>query len=275
MIYIDAHVHLHDCFHLNVFFDHVERNIQRVSQSRHDPNQVSCCLFLTEASNANYFENIRHKGDPSVGNTTSANDGWRVQRTSEPISLLISNEAGFRIYLIAGQQLQTAEGLEVLALAPNHRIVEGKPLKQLISEVVKADGLAVVPWGFGKWLGRRGKVLKAIIQQIEPRGFFLGDNSGRPRFLLEPSMFRLAKQKSIRVLPGSDPLPFASEVRRAGSFGLTLQDEISGERPAEQLKQKLVAPETEFDTFGQLETVDRFIKHQLLMQLVKRQSKRF
>ena len=275
MIYIDAHVHLHDCFHLISFFDHIEKNIQSLLKYPIESGRISGCLFLTEPSNANYFERIRNNDLALTRRGPNEPAGWRVLDTSESVSMLISNEVGFRILLIAGQQLQTAEGLEVLAVAPNYRVSEGKPLEQMISEVIEADGLAIIPWGFGKWMGRRGKVLRGILERSNPAEFFLGDNGGRPKFLPEPYLFRLAKQKSIRILPGSDPLPFPNEVNRAGSFGLLFKGEINRQKPAGDLKLKLTNPEHEFETFGQLETAVRFFKHQVLMQLVKRKPKIF
>jgi hypothetical protein len=171
--------------------------------------------------------------------------------------------------------LQTTEGLEVLAVAPRYKIIGKKPAEIMISEVIKADALAIVPWGFGKWIGKRGKVLKKILQNSNLGGLFLGDNSGRPRFLTERHFFDLARQKNIKILPGSDPLPLPNEVSKAGSFGLSLNGEISSKQPAEDIKRKLRSPELAFDTFGQLESIGRFIKHQLLMQLLKHSSKRF
>jgi hypothetical protein len=275
MIYIDAHVHLHDCFHLIPFFDHIEKNIQSRLKYPLESGRISGCLFLTEPSNANYFERIRNNGLALTRRGLNEPAGWRVLDTSESVSMLISNELGFRILLIAGQQLQTAEGLEVLAIAPTYRLTEGGPLGQIISEVIEAGALAIIPWGFGKWMGRRGKVLQGILERATPPEFFLGDNSGRPKFMPEPYLFRLAKQNSVRILPGSDPLPFPDEVSRAGSFGLLFKGEINRQKPAGDLKVKLTNPEHEFETFGQLETAARFFKHQVLMQLVKRKAKIF
>jgi len=273
MIYIDAHVHLHDSFHLISFFNHIEQNIQSILKSPTEPSRISCCMFLTEPFNANYFERIQNKDLAFTRSGPNKPNGWRILSTSESVSMLVINGVGFRIFLIAGQQLQTAEGLEVLAVAPNYRVSEGKPLEQMISEVIEADGLAIIPWGFGKWMGRRGKVLRGILERSKPAEFFLGDNGGRPKFLPEPYLFRLAKQKSIRILPGSDPLPFPNEVNRAGSFGLLFKGEINRQKPADDLKIKLTNPEHEFEVFGQLETAARFFKHQVLMQLVKRKPK--
>lgn len=275
MIYIDAHVHLHDCFHLIPFFDHIEKNIQSRLKYPLESGKISGCLFLTEPSNANYFERIRNNGLALTRRGPNEPAGWRVLDTSESVSMLISNELGFRILLIAGQQLQTAEGLEVLAIAPTYRLTEGGPLGQIISEVIEAGALAIIPWGFGKWMGRRGKVLRGILERATPPEFFLGDNGGRPKFMPEPYLFRLAKQNSVRILPGSDPLPFPDEVSRAGSFGLLFKGEINRQKPAGDLKVKLTNPEHGFETFGQLETAARFFKHQVLMQLVKRKPKIF
>ena len=275
MVYIDAHVHLHDCFNLATFFNHVEKNVKSILQTTTQPEKITCCLFLTEASNANYFEKIRNRENRFFWGGPLSAEGWQLHPTSEPFSTLITNEAGFRIFIIAGQQLHTAEGMEVLAVAPNYRIAGGKSLEKMISEIIEADGLAVVPWGFGKWMGRRGKVLQGIVERSSPSRFFLGDNSGRPRFLPEPLLFQLASKKFIRILPGSDPLPFPSEVSRAGSFGLSFDGEISSKRPARELKQKLTSSGLEFDTFGQLETFGRFIRNQLLMQIVKRRTNSF
>jgi len=275
MIYIDAHVHLHDSFDPISFFNHIEQNIHSILKSPTEPSRISCCLFLTEPFNENYFERIQNKDLAFTGSDPNKPNGWRVLSTSESVSMLVINGVGFRIFLIAGQQLQTAEGLEVLAIAPNYRVSEGKPLEQMISEVLEAEGLAIIPWGFGKWMGRRGKVLRGILERSNPADFFLGDNGGRPKFLPEPYLFRLARQKSIRILPGSDPLPFPNEVNRAGSFGLLFKGEINRQKPAGELKQKLTKPEHVFETFGHLETFVRFIKHQVLMQLVKRKFKIF
>jgi hypothetical protein len=275
MIYIDAHVHLHDCFNLISFFNHAEKNILNTESCSIKPKNISCYLFLTEASNENYFEKIQETSADSFRNSLHKTNGWKFYPTSEPFSIIITNDTGFRIILIAGQQLQTTEGLEVLAVAPKRKLVEGKPIEQMISEVFGAEGIAIVPWGFGKWMGRRGTVLKGFIERSKSSLFFLGDNRGRPRFLPDPILFRHAKQKFIRILPGSDPLPFPSEVRRVGSFGLSFTGEISSEKPFGDLKQKITSPGFEFNTFGRLEMPGKFIKQQLLMQIVKMKKRSF
>jgi hypothetical protein len=177
---------------------------------------------------------------------------------------------GFLIFLIAGRQLQTEEGLEVLAVAPDKEMSNGKQIGTTLSEAIASNGLAIVPWGFGKWVGKRGKALRKALESVDSRKFFLGDNSGRPKFSPTPLMFREGRRKGIHILPGSDPLPFRSEEGRAGSFGFFFDGTISFDRPAEHLKQKLTDPGFNFSNYGQLESIGRFIRNQLLMQIRKR-----
>ena len=59
-----------------------------------------------------------------------------------------------------------------------------------LSEAIASNGLAIVPWGFGKWVGKRGKALRRALESVDSRQFFLGDNSGRPKFSPTPLIFR-------------------------------------------------------------------------------------
>lgn len=274
MIFLDAHVHLHDCFQLMSFFDHIEDNVHNILKLTVEASRLSCCLFLAEPDKANYLGRIQHDGCAFSHHHLNELGGWRVYGTAEPSSLFVVNGDGFRIFLIAGQQLQTAEGLEVLAVAPKYRLSEGRPLEQMIAEVVRAEGLAIIPWGFGKWMGRRGKVLRRILEGSNPPELFIGDNGGRPKYLPEPQLFRLAKRNSVRILPGSDPLPFPDQVGRAGSYGSILGGALATKMPASEIKRKLVGLD-DFEKFGRLESFLTFVKHQVLMQWVKRKQQIF
>ena len=81
------------------------------------------------------------------------------------------------------------------------------------------DALPVIPWGFGKWLGNRGRVLNKMLSETRQRPFLLGDNQQRPSLFKKPSQFHLALKSGCRILPGSDPFPFRREQHKAGGFG--------------------------------------------------------
>jgi len=102
-------------------------------------------------------------------------------------------------------------------------------------------------------------------------GFFLGDGAGRPFFWGTPSHFREAEARGIRILPGTDPLPFPRQMGRAGSYGFLLEGTIDLTRPAEGIKTALLDPSSRLTPFGKAERALPFIRNQIAMQRRKRQ----
>ncbi|MGB6167560.1 MAG: hypothetical protein WBF52_08235 [Geitlerinemataceae cyanobacterium] len=164
----------------------------------------------------------------------------------------------------------TAENLEVLALATIGEMQEGLPTEVTIREVIDRGGIPVIPWGFGKWFGHRGALLSNLLQQEDSPTFFLGDNSGRPVFWPRPPLFEQAEQKGMMVLPGTDPLPFASQFSRPGKFGFAMSGNFDPAKPAESVKNLLKDASTSIQPYGALENPWQFVQNQIAMQLVKR-----
>ncbi len=107
-----------------------------------------------------------------------------------------------------------------------------------------------------------------------PGELFLGDESSRPFFWGTPRHFGEARARGLRVLPGTDPLPFPHELGRAGSFGFWAHMAIDPARPAASLKAHLRGPAPEVHPFGRLEGPVLFVRNQIAMQLRKRRRKR-
>ena len=131
---------------------------------------------------------------------------------------------GSRLVILRGYQVATAEGLEVLAFGVRGRPAR-RPAGEIVADIRAEDGLAVIPWGAGKWLGERRRCLLELMTQHDQGGFLLGDNGGRPWFWPEGRVFGTAADRSIPKLPGSDPLPLPEEPRRVGSIGALLDAE--------------------------------------------------
>jgi len=134
---------------------------------------------------------------------------------------------------------------------------------------VEYGGIPVVPWGFGKWMGKRGNILSEFLEKGSSFPLFLGDNSGRPSFLPRPPQFRMGKENGVQVLPGSDPLPFPSECRKPGSFGFAISGSVDPDKPGYAIRRILLDSLTRPISYGQLETLPRFLRNQLFMQLLK------
>jgi hypothetical protein len=262
---VDAHVHIYECFDVSTLLDAAIANFQTEAARRGNGETFAGALLLTESRGYNWFSRLRAHAESAV-----QLGGWRFELTEEPSSLQARRGDGALLILIAGRQIATSEDLEVLALGTDTTFDDGLTLTETIEKVQRARGLPTIPWGAGKWLGTRGSLLTKVMEKSDSHELFLGDNSGRPVFWKRPFHFELATRRGIRILPGTDPLPFRSEQARAGSFGLAVRAGLDLNRPASDLKQILRNQSITMQSYGHLESVLRFVRHQVTIQLRKR-----
>ena len=168
--------------------------------------------------------------------------------------------------IIPGRQIVTAERLEVLALGCSREFPDGQPIRKVLDAVADSNATAVIPWGFGKWWGPRGRTLLDILLSNFAPPFFLGDNGGRLGLGRGPALFAEAEARGVFVLPGSDPLPFPSEAQRLGSYGFVLPAWEESSRPVDALRASLRRLSASPRVFGNLTPVLRFCRMQLAMQ---------
>ncbi len=270
LIVADAHVHIYDCFNLDQFLDASYQNFSQIASDQENKTQFLGILFLTETIRDRYFQKL---AQIAAGKSTEAlTQTWQFRPTGEAESLYAYTEQGQELCLIAGRQIVTAENLEVLALGTAELFDDGQPIDDVVDAVHQAGGLPVIPWGFGKWIGRRGTVLAELLEAGQST-VLLGDNSGRPLFWKRPPYFKAAEQKGLCVLPGTDPLPFTSETDRPGKYGFMMRVAINPQMPAASLKQALMNSPTSLKTYGSLESPVRFVRNQIAMQITKRQRR--
>jgi hypothetical protein len=177
------------------------------------------------------------------------------------------------LYIVAGRQIKTKENLEILALGAIQDFDERAPLETLIGQIGYSGALPVIPWGVGKWIGRRGKVIKDLQGKRDLPPFFLGDNRNRPIFWPRPNLFSQGEEKGLSVLPGTDSLPFPSEVWQIGKFGFKIHGPIDPEYPFRDIKKLLLDPLARPQVYGSLENPWRFFWNQLRVTLRKGKPK--
>lgn len=260
---VDAHAHLHPCFPLEVFLEGAWENFSRAAAAIGRP-LAEGVLLLAQLSGDERFEVLAAQAAlPAAGGGRAP--AWALEPTAEGESLVARRGEGARLVLVCGRQIRTREGLEVLALASGRRFEDGTPAAQAIAAAFDAHAIPVLPWGVGKWLGSRGRVVRGLIDQAAP-GLCCGDSANRPRFWPRPRLLTRAAGRGLRVLPGSDPLPLPSEAARAGRFGLALAGPLSAERPAAELAARLADPVESLCAFGRLESPLRFAANQLALR---------
>lgn len=260
-IFVDAHVHIHKCFHLPTFFDSAIANFQVASKELGSPNEHHCfILLLAESAPQNSY---LYLSDLAVaGHCISNYKGltWRFLHTSEEGGLQACRSDGRSVFLLAGRQIVTAEKLEMLGLLTPTVLEDHQPLSQTVQDVRNAGGLPVLPWGVGKWTGKRGSILKQFLATHESP-IFLGDNGGRPFFWPRPRLFSFVEEREGHILPGSDPLPFPAEVTRAGSYGFTVDAQISSYL-IRDFKKALLNPKSSIKVYGHRQRALCFIRNQ-------------
>ena len=236
---VDGHVHIHACYDETVFLNAAERNLRMTGEGL--PT-----LMLAEMKEDNVFARWRAGQCP-----------WSVETTGEDCSLYLTD----RLLVLAGRQVVSAEGVEVLAQCTAARFADGLPLEETISEILAAGALAVLPWGAGKWLGRRGTLVTEAAARFP---ILLGDNAGRPA--LWPFPARLRTQRTQPVLPGTDPLPLPSQQTVVGSYGFSLTAPIDPEYPARSLRRALTEG-TPVQTVGGRASLFTFFRRQLGLRM--------
>ncbi len=268
MMYFDAHVHIQVRFDLEQFLLYTLENFDRQRVATAPQSSGTYYLLLTEAKSLDFFFLLSQQVKQPTG---LLSESWQINATGEQESLLLRHASwpAARMFVVAGRQLVTRERLEVLALVTLTKIGDGKPLMDTVNEVRQSGGLAVLPWGAGKWLGKRGHIVSEFLQSAVPHALFVGDNGGRPEFWPKPAPFDLAARRGIRLLPGSDPLPLGGEERRAGTYGAMVAGDCSDDTPASDLKKWLLDSNLPIKPFGQRQGTWQFFRTQVGLRLAK------
>ena len=264
---VDAHVHFHGCFDPNVFLASATANF-RLAALDLGLGPFAAHLLLTESADADWFSELtKHAADG-----TSPCDGWTARATDDPRELKLVHEDSATLNVVAGRQIVTAEGIEVLALGMVSKIPDGYPVAETLRHVSRVEAIPVIPWGFGKWLGRRGDRVRQLVERATPSHLFLGDNSGRLSGTAEPPLFGVARDKGIGILPGTDPFPFREQARRVGRMGFTVTgaDLLTDWR---RLREAILA-QRDLKPYGSLERPLAFVGNQVAMQVRKRLANR-
>jgi hypothetical protein len=256
---IDGHVHFHPCFAVGEFLEAAASNFRAARREVGDAAAVGCLLF-TENSWRHSFRAFQD------GLVERSADGWRVEPTAEDCAVVVLGPADERLVIVAGRQIVTADRLEVLALGTTSEYPDGLPMNEALGLALSTGAVTVVPWGFGKWTGGRGRIVERILSSSVADELYIGDNGGRPAAGSEPALFRLARDRGVPILPGSDPLPLAPEVRKPGRIGFVLRGLAQLETPAATIAARLATREQP-PRFGRLESLPTFLHRQVALRL--------
>lgn len=251
---IDAHVHLYPAFDRARFFGAAVGNLASAARAR-GAAEGPGGLFLTETVRDDAFSEL------AAGHGLPP--GWRSELLPrDDFALWLHGPGDATLLIVAGRQLVSVEGLEVLAIGRRASDGHGRPAAEILADLRAEASPAILPWGAGKWMGDRGKVLAGLVEAGLGRGVLLGDNAGRPQGWPKPAVFR----SGLPVLPGTDPLPVAQAAGEVGSFGFVLDGAPDESRPAGDIRARLMAMTTQPEIFGRRTGPAGFVARQIQLR---------
>lgn len=256
-------MHLYECFDLSALFEAGHRNLRAISAGGSPRDDDRYVLMLAESGGDDRFSDVASAADTRDG----ALDGgpWRATRLpDDPCALQVSDQAGRDLVLVAGSQIVTTESIEILALGSLERFPDGETADTTLNRVHDSDALAVVPWGAGKWFGRRGRLVERLLRS--GNHVCLADNAGRPSFWPRGTLFALAEELGRPILSGSDPLPLRGQELSVGRAGCRLEGDMPMTQPTPWLTRGLRTSGPRMETFGRREGALPFLKNQLLLR---------
>jgi hypothetical protein len=233
---VDFHLHFYRSYDEKIFWPALCANLARgASQTTAAASPLERVALLTEASGCDMFPVWAARKGPGPA-------PYEFKPTAEAYALALCQNGERRLLVIQGRQIVTRERLEVLTAGPIPSIPDGRPLQAVVDELTAAGALAVIPWGAGKWLGRRGRLVRETAARLDAATFFLADNPARPWFWPAPRLFRDQGECGRAVLRGSDPLPLGGEEKRAGAYASLIEGDFDPDRPLASLTAMLAVP---------------------------------
>ncbi len=229
---VDCHVHLYPFHDVGRLLDRLWRNVNVASADRPE----TLVLVLTETAGCDAF-------DALAGGRRSAGD-WRAQPGADGLSLRFdrATPAAGPIWMIRGRQWSTAERIEVHAVGFHENGGDGLPAATLIRRLTGLRVPALLPWAPGKWFGRRGRLVRRLMDEFGPERLALSDSTLRPSEWPTPRLFREARRRGFRVVGGSDPLAFPGEERWVATYATAVAADLDPAAPATSVQRVLMDP---------------------------------
>ena len=223
----DTHVHLYPFYDLPAAVRGLEERLAALA-----PGAVKIA-FLAERADCDVFAAIRN------GEAGPPDAEWRT--VSGTVCLEMRRAGVPALYVFAGRQVVTAERIEILALATGSRFADGQSAADTLAAIRRAGGVPVLSWAPGKWLFKRRRIVRRLIETATPGQLLIGDTTLRPKHCPESPLMKAARVRGLAVVAGSDPLPFRGEESIAGTYATTWDAEFDPADPLASIRRTLTA----------------------------------
>ncbi len=257
---VDTHTHFYPFCSFEEFFDYAYLNMQNAARDNYNAQPFSAILCLLETETSHNYQDLL-----DIATSTKKIGDWQLESLDQNTLFRVSQNNGKELYLLPGQQIITSENLELLIIGNTDKITYRKPIHSYLEKYGDTH-LLIIPWGVGKWLGKRGRIVSQLIQNSDYK-FALGDNSGRASLWKYVPQFNQARKKNIKILAGSDPLPIHKQYKKVATYGSALMEQLQPLGLAAQLRTEILNPTTNIKNYGRRDSLFRSISSQLLLRL--------
>ena len=258
LVLCDTHAHLHAGCDVSASWDAAYRNLCRFAAGQ----DFSALVFLADMAGQSFFDDLHASTGTRLGSA------WTVSETQEAVSVNLTRDDGACIHVIAGSQVVSRERIEVLLLGTRTRIGDGLPLDAVLQCASEREGWTVLPWGVGKWIGKRGAlVASAFGARPGSAGVWACDNGNRPWFWPEPELIGRQRKLGVPVFRGTDPLRIPGDTLRIGSFGNRIVCDFDPERPFGSVDKAIRSGAFEMGATGSCQGLVRFVANQIRLRL--------
>lgn len=262
-LFIDGHVHLYRPEDVEETLSMASRNFINCANAEGVAAHYGL-LLLADPPALPGFEWITQR----LSHEAASCETWEIVARSDRHVLHTRKANSLPIAIIAGRQITSSEGLEILIFPRTAAGDENSPIQKLVERAISENGLVILPWGVGKWFGRRGQLIDQILGDREHARVLVGDNGGRPRFWKRVRILDKARARGVFDIAGTDPLP--GEWDRVGTFGIHVAAPVDHSWATTDFVDLL--SEKGMRHFGQLASLSDFLKQQIAAQLRKKRS---
>lgn len=249
-IIIDTHVHIHSLYNVADVLDSAYLNFANEARKYSAENFIGVLCVYSLKANSDCKSIFK-----SEGNTLT----WKFNQIDSNTVEALSGQK--KILIKTGYQVVSSEGIEILVLTDRAKDFFGINAEVVVEAALRENLLVILPWGVGKWFGKRGVIVNNIIKKFDSK-IFLGDNSSRPWFWWRVPQFILAGNLNTKVLKGSDPLSIAGEENIIGTAGVVCQhDKLTDLNLFDLLNSQASI------NYGHFESLYRFFINQIKIRL--------
>ena len=263
-IIVDGHVHIYSHYNLNDAIKIGINNLKSTIKEKTDSDVIPVWL-LVERHDCSFFNEATDSAPINFENS-----GYTLNTSDEKETLIIEKDGTPILFILAGRQIVTQEGLEVMSLASTLFIEDRtKSTAQVIEHINKNGGVALINWAPAKWFFSRGKVVDKMLDIFSPDELLIGDTSLRTTMWQLPKLMSKAIKKGFKIIAGSDPLPFENEEKLIGTYCFQLTGKFDEKQPAASIRQLLKSSASDISIKGKRNGLIKFLKRQIRIMLVK------